>query len=194
MIRVRASFSGLSGGTGVMTIYGRDLVNENDAAADLLATNMKSAIDAVKSLYISTSVTFSQDGSADVINPATGAKTGVLSTTPWTDTGGSSDIALPPATQGLVHWSTGVYTGGREIVGRTFVPGLTTFASQAGGVAKAAFITAMTSFVTAWLDSHATTTAIGVWHRPKAGGGGAFEPAVAGTTRTKFAVLRSRRD
>lgn len=74
------------------------------------------------------------DGTLDVVESSTGELQGVVSATAQTGQGTLSTEVLPPATQGLIQWRTGVFTGGREIRGKTFVPALTELAASAGQV------------------------------------------------------------
>lgn len=84
--------------------------------------------------------TFNPVDDVDLVDPATGLITGVFPTTTAVVNGTAADTALPWATQGLIRWRTGDYVNGREIRGRTFIPGFTE-AAQVSGSPDATTIT-----------------------------------------------------
>lgn len=99
----------------------------------------------------------------------------------------STEDPLPPATQALVRWRTNVYVGGREIRGRTSLPGWTEGQSTAGLVAPS-IITALQGKVAALLAD--TTCEFAVYSKKN----GTWIPVTAGSPWNQWAVLRSRRD
>jgi len=105
---------------------------------------------------------------------------------------GTGTVAVQPVadhTQVLVQWHTNAIVGGRFLRGRTFVPGLTVGTVINGNI-NSASIGTMNGYGTSLIASGA---AFGVWHRPTAGAGGFFDPAVTCTVWPELAVLRRRR-
>lgn len=100
--------------------------------------------------------------------------------------GGSSGDPLPPATQGLIEWTTGAVVGRRILRGRTFLPGMTEQYSTSGiptAEFKGFINTAIGNFGAAadgfaiWSPTHDT-----------------FKTVTEGHCWAEWAVLRSRRD
>lgn len=141
------------------------------------------AVDAL----IDNEVDWSTQADVENVDPVTGNVLAVVATTPVTGTGAMNASALPFASQGLVRWRTGVYIGGREIRGRTFIPGLTATASDNGRplAANQATINAAAAGLIA--DANCD---LGIWSRAN----GQIQVVTSGTMWTEFAVLRSRRD
>jgi hypothetical protein len=100
--------------------------------------------------------------------------------------GSAAGDPLPRATQGLIRWHTGVYVGGREVRGRTFVPGPTeTFST---GAPTATYLTTAQTAVTNLLAS--VSADLHVWSKAHT----VTYPATSGDPWNDWAVLRSRRD
>ena len=123
------------------------------------------------------------------VDPVTGDVIGLFAVTGSSI--GMDDVAqaLPWATQGLVRTRTGDYVGGREIRGRTFVPGPTEVSSDAGVP-----IGAYTSSVQTAFENFGTAAG-------PAGGVGVYSPTNGSfhfgelySVWDQWAVLRSRRD
>jgi len=99
----------------------------------------------------------------------------------------NTSTLLPPATQGLIHWRTGSFIGGRELRGKTFLPGMTEGENVQG---------VMDGTVNGLILGYANTLravanpALGVWSRKSA----AISTVSAAQVPTKWAVLRSRKD
>lgn len=83
-------------------------------------------------VYQSSTISYSTDAIVYEVDEATGLIIGSSAVTPATGTGAVATDALPWATQGLVQWRTGQYIGGREIRGRTFLPGMVEARNGAG--------------------------------------------------------------
>lgn len=129
-------------------------------------------------------------GSGRLKDEATGQVTGFYSATaPAAVLGALTDKPLADATQGLVQWRTGVVRGGREVRGRTFIPGLTVGSLDGGnlsGGARDAIGAAASALA-------GPITGFGVWSRPVEGRPGLLVQASGATVWTEFAVLRRRR-
>jgi len=103
-------------------------------------------------------------------------------------TGTEGTEKLPPATQGLIEWRTGFFVGGREIRGRTFIPGLSNSSSAANGVPTSTWLTLAAAASTAIIGW--TSSDFVVYSPTK------HQKALvtAGQPWNEWAVLRSRRD
>jgi hypothetical protein len=99
----------------------------------------------------------------------------------------STTEKLPDATQIVIQWRTGVYHNGREIRGRTFIPGLADFTNDEGNVALATR-TAIQSDLDTWLAAQAGLFFI--WSRKN----GLTAVVSDSSVWNEFGVLRSRRD
>lgn len=77
----------------------------------------------------------------DLIDDVDGSLVGRESGTSVLLTGTSSADFLPPQVQLLVRWHTGVFVGGRELVGRTFLPLQSEDNNDASGNPKSAAVT-----------------------------------------------------
>lgn len=126
-----------------------------------------------------------------IFDATTGQTTGVWSD-PVVRTGvgtGTSGTQVANATMVLFQWRTGVYQNGRELRGRTYVPGLLSNQVVGGELqpsAVAALGTAAQDFVTGSPGFH-------IWSRPKNGTSGSSANVATGTVWNELAVLRSRR-
>lgn len=127
------------------------------------------------------------DGSLEVVESTSGQIEGVASATARSSTGTLTGDILPPATQALIQWRTGVFQGGREVRGKTFIPAMTETAAVAGQVGSTAQ-TALNNTATALLTASGAELAI--YSRKN----GSIVPVNTGTCWNQFAVLRSRRD
>lgn len=184
MLRVRTQFTGVQGAPWLSTFYFNAATEDaTTAAAAVSATG--AFWNTVKAL-INTSVSYATLAQVDFIS-VTGSHTGAANTTPATGTGGAATSLLPVACQGLVQWRTGAYINNREVRGRTFIPGLTTGALNAGALASAAQTTINSAAST--LIGNATVH-LEVWDRTHSG----QAQVVSGAAWSQFAVLRSRRD
>lgn len=126
-------------------------------------------------------------GEVEVINDETGLIVNVENATPQSGSGALTSQPLPPATQGLIRWRTGSFVGGREIRGKTFVPGLTVTHSDEGQP-NTALITGLENAATALVGS--PTAQLVIYSRKN----GTSAEAVSSSAWGQFAVLRSRRD
>jgi hypothetical protein len=184
MLRSRINIAGVATGGGVITQHW--LASEDGAGALAVRTALNTWLTAVKS-QVHTTCVFTVFEPLEVIDPATGQVSGTLPITTMTHVGASTTEQQPRAIQALVRWFTGVYVGGREIRGRTFIPGITEGGNDAGVPASAL----MTN-----LDSAANTLAsdssakLAVWSKAR----GQAVDVVSAATWNQFAVLRSRRD
>lgn len=184
MLRVQTTWTGPSGGPFYTLMhFDGDTSGEAEPAATAVL-NFWTAMQAA----ISSQVTRHVEEEVLRIDPATGNVTAVFTgaARPFT-AGGATGSPLPWHTQGLMRWRTGVFIAGRELRGRTFIPGLTEDANDNGrpnssmvtsaNNAAATLIGAATADLTIWSPTH------GVEHT-----------AASGTLWNEWGLLRSRRD
>lgn len=143
--------------------------------------------------HISNLFTVTVQADVDEIDPATGQITQQHTVPPLTLGGSSSNEPLGLATMGLCRWGTGFYVNGRQIRGRTFVPGITTSAGDNGKPSPAA-VAIFNPFLTAFIAEPEPGNEFVVWSRPKPSAPGFTTDVSAGSFWTDWAVLRSRRD
>lgn len=127
------------------------------------------------------------EGEVPIIDEVTGDIIAVQNGNPQTFQGVSTDDVLPPATQGLARWTTGQYRNGRQVRGRTFIPGLTDPVSEFGRP-RPAFITDLQASIDFVVDNPTVTHV--VWSKSN----GVALATTAGSVWSEFASLRSRRD
>jgi hypothetical protein len=133
MFRVITEIQGGSGGLQWSTMHFGGTTEGEAAAAALAAAAFWADIQDI----LSAAYQFHFDGEVLQVDPATNQITEVHLTAGWDRDGTAAGETLPWASQGLVRWRTGVYVAGRELRGRTFIPGWTE-ASSGGGVPAAA--------------------------------------------------------
>lgn len=180
MLRLRINWTGLNQGYSIWHFTGSDDQTGADDAAAAAAVWL-AAVDN----FLSVAQGFQVDPEVLVVNPATGQTTGSFGVSSSPGTGADSNNPLPNAAMGLVRWRTGVYNDGRELRGRTFIPGITENSCDANGnlsdTARSAIAAASndlndTTDFCVYSPTHhmqATPTNISVWQ--------------------EFAYLRSRR-
>ena len=139
-------------------------------------------------VYVHTSVALRVEGQIFSVNEGSGQVTGFSTTDPVTLQGTGAGDLLPPATQALIRWRTGFYVGGREIRGRTFIPGQQRNGQAADGSVAATEVAGLNTAADALVGS--SSAQFVVWSRANA----LTVDAVDGDVWTKFAVLRGRRD
>lgn len=94
--------------------------------------------------------------------------------------------ASPYQTQGLVSWSTGSFVEGREIVGRTFIPGVPEAFSN-DSAPDSSWITTVQNAANAYVGT--TTCHVAVLSRQHH----QITSIIGATARNQWKVLRSRR-
>lgn len=93
------------------------------------------------------------------------------------------------AAQALVRWNTPGVVAGRQVKGRTFLPGFSTTA-LAGGEIAGAVLTILDDYVDAFLASQ---NSLSIWSRPITGRPGTQHIVQSGSVWNELAVLRRRR-
>jgi len=151
-----------------------------------IATMLTAVNDRLDSL-----TTWTVGTSGDIVDDVTGTLTGAWSeATARTGTGSVSGQPVQNTSQILLQWHTGIIVNGRRLRGRTYIPGASSGASDAGQVAAATvadFVAAQATFISD------CATQFAVWHRPINGAGGSSQSVLTGSCWNEFAVQRRRR-
>jgi hypothetical protein len=130
------------------------------------------------------------------LNEATGALQAVIPVSQATITC-NNDGALVDLLQGVATWFTGDVADGRQIKGRTFIPGVTESVNDTAGVPTAAYISAIQTAAAALVAD--VSSSLQVWHRPlKDAEGNVTRPGsqhdvVSGNASPNWSYLSSRR-
>lgn len=128
MLIVRTQFGSATGTPWLSTMaFGGSSADDAQDAAEAV----RAFWDSLKN-YISDTVSCNDTGLVDVVNEATGEKTGEWTVDVPAVLCNDSAQALPWATQGLISWRTGVFYSGRQVLGRTFIPGPTEASNEGG--------------------------------------------------------------
>jgi hypothetical protein len=181
--RVKVNYTGASvTGPAVSRFHFTTALGSDQSCVDAVAAYFE-AIDG----QLSGTLSWASDSLVEYFDIATGETQSLGSTTPFTGTGSGDGQQLPLTTQGLISWRTGAYLAGREIRGRTFVPGFTETGSDAGrptsGVisamvnAAAALVAETDIDFVVWTKTHGTAAVV-----------------VGADVWSEWASLRSRRD
>jgi len=181
--RVTTSISGFSGGPYLSQMH----------FSEALGALAQDAADAVKVFWaavdnlMANDLTWTVPGEVEQFDPANGNLTGIVAVTGGTGTGADATSYLPPANQMLIRWRTGTFVGGREIRGRTFIPGVTE-AGTADGVLEASWQSTLLSAANALIAD--TDSELQIWSPTQ----GATADVASASVWNQLAVLRSRRD
>jgi hypothetical protein len=121
-----------------------------------------------------------------VIDVASGLAIANAPVTSSVETGGVSSDNMPGYVQGLVAWHTGIFIAGRELIGKTFLPGVTE-GDNSNSAPTGAYLTDMGSAASTLVASSPANPVVysRVHHT--------FAPIAAGAVDTQWAILRSRR-
>lgn len=135
-------------------------------------------------------ITWAVESDATVINDATGDIIAIESGVGPTGAGTATFDPLPYQTQGLVNWLTGTFVAGRQLRGKTYVPGLTENANDASGIMTTAARDVIAAAATALVAASSVPGPLRVFSRKN------LTSATVGSfvAPTKWAVMRSRRD
>lgn len=182
MFRVRTEWAGWPGSPALSTLYFAD--DGGQTAQN--AANAAQAFWQALSGRIMSSSTWSIDTAVDTMTTA-GVVTGTTAVTgTLTGVGSATGHSLPPATQGLIRWRTGSFTGGREIRGRTFIP--TPSENDSDFNPTSGYISTLNTAAAALIAD--ANSQLVVWSKTNT----LIANATVGQAWTSWAVLRSRRD
>jgi hypothetical protein len=129
--RHRTIFGGAGGLAGMATLHYWDTGATTPVEMEAQALSENSFWTAMRP-FVSNQVTFTTQAQVDVLDITTGDIIDVQPVTSYGATGSATGDALPWATQGLINWRTGFYLHGRQLQGKTFIPGMTEAANLAG--------------------------------------------------------------
>lgn len=180
MKRIRTVFGGVAGSPWYSNMFFGDSQDGGTLVAGV------SAFWADCASRITDAVSWTVQGVVPTIDPITGEITSSEDVGGINDAGTDTGEPLPYANQALVRWHTGAYIAGREVRGRTFIPGLTLLADDNGVLLAShqlAFTNAAETFIALGLDML-------LWSRTH----GETRIVTTADTWNQFAVLRSRRD
>lgn len=184
MLRVRSVLTGVAGSPAYLNHY---FVGDDDAAEAQTAVTDVLAFWAALDGLMDNAVTITVEGEVPHLSASTGDIDGIFSVTGGTQQGDSAGLSLPTASQGLIQYATGLWTSGRRLTGRSFIPYLTADNLDADGTPGASTIAALITAGEILRDSDAGFV---VWSRTH----GVASAVLDVTSPNYFAVLRSRRD
>lgn len=189
--RITALWSGFRGAPGYSNFF--------FGAAAETPENASDAADAVRAFffgmaaYLPSSVDIQVQGTADILDEASGQITGQVDFDPPMSVEGSGGADYSAASGAVVNWNTSGYRNGRRIRGRTFIVPLGSIAYDGNGD--------LGNSVANGIRSSANTLAAGtsfmplvVWSRPKNGAPGEIASVTGANVPDLGAILRSRRD
>lgn len=138
-------------------------------------------------------VTFQVQAGASRYAAATGELQQIFPTTAGAlITGGVNTATIPRAAQALMRWATDDIVNGRQIRGRTFIPGVPATQVTDTGLLASAGATQYAGEGTELITE--LGSALVVWHRPVAGSGGSEHIVTSASVWDNLAMLTSRRD
>lgn len=184
ILRVRTVFTGVAGTPWYSNVYLNDDGGEVQIGLDQMAAFWGGLATLMKS-----GITWTVEDQAAVINDATGEVVSVASGSGDTGAASSSGNALPYQTQALASLHTGVFNGGRELVGKMYIPGLVEDLNSATGTVDTTFQGDLADSIEEISTTPGNLTQVvysPTYH---------LSSMVTGVTvGSKWAVLRSRRD
>jgi hypothetical protein len=156
-----------------------------------------------------TGTTFAVQQEIEVLEDTTGVIDTVVTGAASTIVGTGGTAALSPATQGLIRWRTGVYEDGKELRGRTFLPGMVEAGNDLG-VPNSGTLSAIATMASGLVSE--ANTELAIWRRPRvarpqvgspgdrwylraqSARPGSSAVVASSSAWDKWATLRSRRD
>ncbi len=181
LYRVRTAWTGGPGG-GLLSTHYFESLGGTAAAANTAVGALWTALAST----ISNTLTARTEAAVFLIDENTGQPTGIDAVTPITVAGGSAADPLPYTSQAVIQWRTGTFIGGRELRGRTFVPGMTE-GNNTAGVPIAGFQTTVNAAAAALIAD--ANSAFCIYSPTNA----TFDTVVTGQCWSQWGVLRSRR-
>lgn len=194
--RVRTTWTGMTGGPGVSTMYCTDISPFRTA----LAAFWLNVYD-----YIPATTLLTVEATGDIIDGTSGELTGA-----WTDgtphllPGAAPNAGYSAASGAVVNWLTNTILDGKRLRGKTFMVPLAANAYGLDGTlldavvtdlrqGAATFVTAVANNFVVWRPNRVASDGDAT-HPPVTERAGGFGPVVLSTIPDKAAVLRSRRD
>ena len=159
----------------------------------LLGSTAQDSVDTVRNFWQALNGALNQnvqahvDGSVEVLDPISGAPTGIDTVTARTVSFTNNSDPLPWQTQAIVYWNTGTWVAGRQIRGRTFVPAWCESSNTNGGGMDPSVVSVLNTAAASIVG--ATTVQPVVRSRKHS----ATFPIVGQQVPQKWSVLRTRR-
>lgn len=189
--RITARWANFRGAPGYSNFFFDGAFTDEDgaaAAAFAVSAFFRGVADALP-----TGLTIQVQGTADVIDEASGQITSVMDFASPTQVVGTGGATYSAATGAVVNWNSQDYVNGRRVRGRTFLVPLDSAAFDDNGDISSTVLGDLRAeadeLVTATLEHPMC-----VWHRPVNGSGGSSHVVSTATVPDLGAVLRSRRD
>lgn len=182
--RVRTVFTGVAGTPWYSNMYFDNGVGEAGLYVEFVLdfwTTVANSIYSSVDFVVEDAVVIIEDTTGEIVGAGTGEGGG--------GSGQSGMDPVPYATQLQINWLTGVYLGGRQLRGKTYVPGLTE-SSYTLGLVSAGARTIVQGAADELIGSGGANGAFRVYS-PTRGTSAVIDSA---TIPNKPAVLRSRRD
>jgi len=186
--KIRTTITGAAGAPWVNTTYWSDNLGMRVEDA---VNNIWSFWDAISGLMHSDLV-IQVDPLVTLQADDGGRPTGTTTVTTDPIGGTNTSHMLPTQTQGLVHLSTGVYVDGREITGKIYVPGLCESANTPSGTMESGDAGTIQDAIDAVYPGGTGVSQPPMWVFSRKHN--SVYPVTGAVVRTKWAVLRSRRD
>jgi len=183
--RVRTEFTGVAGSPWVSNMYFTWVNGTEQDHVDAVGV-FWAAVDA----RIDNSVTWATESDVAVIDDTTGNITSMETTTPATGAGGGTSDPLPYQTQALCHWLTNSFLSGRQIRGKTFIPGLCEDDNTSTGLLVSTTQTIIQDAADALIAASSSPGPLRVFTRVN----NTSVVVETASVPTKWALLRSRRD
>ena len=191
MIRVRATINGFTGLPGLFTAYFVGSASATTPECQEAADRVRAVWESIKS-HIAGSTSIQYPSAVDLLDPTTGAHTGVRSVSLGVSTAGVPANPLPLGTVIAGITRTGVFTGGREVRGRSFF-GPVVQADVLAGVPTVGLVGAVQTAIGKLGVTIGTPIVPVVWHRPKGANPGLTAAISSYEAASVFSLLRSRR-
>lgn len=183
MWRVRTVLTGLAGSPYLNTFYfDDDSAQTAQDAADAVGA-FWTAVDA----FLPNTLSWSTEAAVDQLG-VDGVLTGSTPTSTSNGTGAINAVLHNPATQALVRWNTGQFLGGRELRGRTYIPGMSNSTNTSSGTPDPTFTAAVDAAAEGLISD--PNSELLVWSKRWS----SSATVAAASVWNQWAVLRSRRD
>lgn len=195
-MRIRTVQTGWTGAPGLSQhFFG------SPTTGDFTQADVDAAVSAVRAFFFGvhtifpSSWTATVETEAEILNPTTGALTGIMngSTTPF-PVAGSGANSGPTLAGAACTWRSSTVFSRRLARGRTFLVPLAASAYDTNGLLTPAASGAITTAGQALIND--TATQLVIWHRPTKANpsGGQYTATMTASCSGKPVVLRSRRD
>lgn len=201
MLRITVQWTGFPGAPGYSNFFfsadpgfwdGGILNPDAEVAAESARDRVIDAFDACR-VWFPSGIQLETSGEVALIDSGSGETVTSLDIDTRSVDGyaqGDSDFAGPVGA--VVNWRTNDFRFGRRIRGRTFLVPIATSSFEDDGTLTSSARDAFRDFGSTMIGSGGP--ALGVWSRPRDGGGGVFATVTNSTVPDLAAVLRSRRD